>query len=124
MADSGITKEFLEETLKCSIDRFEVKPGSEIGDNYACILLSVSVWKSGSEDPEQIMVKCYPNQPARQQFLESSNIFLIEVGTYNEVIPELYKFQEELQLPAVIEPPFAKFIAAKNLDAEERKGKC
>ncbi|CAG7835786.1 unnamed protein product [Allacma fusca] len=103
------------------IERFEVKAGSNLGDGYTCAMLSVEVWKqSDPNHPFGIVVKCYPVNQTRQDFLETANIFQVELGMYDTVIPALNKFQEILPERERVPLPFAPMIFGKFLKPEDR----
>ncbi|CAG7786220.1 unnamed protein product, partial [Allacma fusca] len=111
MEDTGLSKEFLENALGYRIEKFEVKAGSNLGDGYTCALFGVDVWKVAEpENPISIVVKCYPVNESRQEFLETGNIFKIELGMYDTVIPALTKFQEILPEKERVPLPFAPMI--------------
>ena len=112
MDNAGITKEFLESALKEPIEKFTVNKGSALGDGYTTLLYAVDVWKIGQDEPIHILIKCFPSNQARQQFLTEYNIFEIEVGMYDVVVPELKNFLKEKNAED-IRLPFAPFYAGQ-----------
>ena len=116
---AGITKEFLENALKVPIDKFTVNQGSSLGEGYTTLLYAVDVWKIGQDEPIHILIKCFPSNPARQQFLQDYKIFEIEVGMYEVLIPELKKFLKEKNAED-IRLPFAPFYAGQTKSSGEQ----
>ncbi|CAG7718807.1 unnamed protein product [Allacma fusca] len=122
MEHMGLGKEYLENALGYSVDKFELTAGSNLGDGYTCALLRVDVWKVYDEpgDPISIIVKCYPLNESRQEFLESWNIFKVELGMYERVIPALTKFLEILPESERMPLPFAPMIFGQYIKPEDR----
>jgi hypothetical protein len=87
----SITKEFLETTLKSKVKSFTVQPGSNHGDNYTSILHSIEVHleDNAAAEPLQLLLKVYPNHPARKKFLDDTNLFLKELLVYQKLVPEI-----------------------------------
>jgi hypothetical protein len=84
-------------------------------------MFGVEIWKvSNPEKPVTIVVKCYPVNESRQEFIEASNIFQVELGMYDEVIPALKKFQEILPESERILLPFAPMIFGQYIKPEDR----
>ena len=117
-----ITKEFLEAALKSPIDKFVVDTGSELGDGYTCVLYSVDVWLAGNTEPLALLIKCFPSNPARQQLLEVSGIFGVELKMYDTVIPDLEKFQRDTLGKTEFRLPFAPFYAGDEVVTNEKGG--
>ena len=121
--DPGITKEFLQQTLKTQVEKFVVNTGSNLGDGYTCLLYSVDVWKQGSDEPLPILIKCFPSNPVRQKVLDDSETFTNELRMYDTVIPDLEKFQDETLLDGrKCRLPFAPFLAGQDVPVEKRNG--
>ena len=121
-SNAGITKEFLEETLKTPVDKFTVNSGSKLGDGYMCVMYSVDVWTEGSNKPLAIIVKCFPTNPVRQKILDDSGTFTTELRMYDTVIPDLNKFQYEALGGIEFRLPFAPFLAGHETPSEKRNG--
>ncbi|CAG7838463.1 unnamed protein product [Allacma fusca] len=127
-----ITKEFLEEALTEAVDSFQVTPGSNAGDGYACIIYSVDVIRKGKpEEPIHLIVKCFPTHPGRQAWLTESNMFRKELLAYNILIPELLRFQTNKGsiysandgFERIIKPPFPHFYFGQAVDYKAENGK-
>ena len=121
-SDPGITKEFLESTLKIPVDKFVVHAGSKLGDGYTCLLYSVDVRKKGSDQALPIIIKCYPSNPVRQKLLDDGGTFSTEFGMYDVVIPHLEKFQHETLSSSKFRLPFAPLLAGQEIPVEKRSG--
>ena len=119
---AGITKEFLESTLKTPVDKFTVNAGSKPGDGFMCALYSVEVWKQGSDEPLPILIKCYPSNPLRQKMLDDSGEFTTELRMYDTVIPDLNKFQDQVLRGNKFRLSFAPFLAGRMNPLKERNG--
>jgi len=108
-----ISKEFLEKALGKTVESFTIKAVSDTGDNFMSILYTLDVnTKSldGKIETLYLLSKCYPNSAGRQEFLNSQNIFWKELQFYKDFIPEMTKFQEDLDLEEIVKldfPPFA-----------------
>lgn len=133
MADTlnpPITKEFLEEVLGYPVESFTLETGSNPGDNYMSNLFRINVILAKKEQSqgltkEYLLLKCFPNHPARQDFLQKTNIFIKEIDVYTKWIPDLEKLQNEfLEEERHLEIPYAKFYSGQaiNYDDEETKG--
>ena len=121
-SEVGITKDFLEQTLKTTVDKFVVNTGSKLGDGYTCLMYSVDVWKQGADEPLPILIKCFPSNPVRQKILDDGGLFGIELGMYDTVIPDLEKFQHEVLGESKFRLPFAPFLAGQEIPIEKRNG--
>ncbi|CAL8069689.1 unnamed protein product [Orchesella dallaii] len=130
---SSVPRELLENITGCKVLSHIVEDGSKPGDNYMSILYSVSaeVIPAGGSDSDKetrhYLLKCYPNHPARQGYLNKSNIFHNELSFYTIWAKELADFQtrvvglpkENVVLPAF--PPCigGKAVNYKNCEPEE-----
>ncbi|CAG7821850.1 unnamed protein product, partial [Allacma fusca] len=112
----GLTKDFLESVLKTKVYKFQVAPGDNGG--FTCAVLEVDIWRTSSGNPEHLIIKCFPSNPARQALLDSSGMFARELDVYRELIPGLLGFQKEFEFPE--ELPFAPFVYGNYLSAVER----
>ena len=119
----GITKEFLENSLKESVAKFVVTKGSSLGDGYMSVLYAVDVWKQGkeNEEPLHVIIKGFPGDPGRQAMLDGGGMFAIEVAMYKTVIPKLENFLKSKNAED-IRLPFAPCFAAQYLPPAERNG--
>jgi len=105
-----LSLDFVSELPGQKISSFTIKSGNAPGEGYTSVLYSI---KSNLEeiDPntgkEKVVYgisKNYPSHPARQQFLNKSNIFWNEWSAYNTWIPLLRKFQREYYGEAAVLP--------------------
>ena len=122
--EAVVTKEFLEKALKTPVEKFVVSAGSILGDGYTCVLYSVDVWKkgqAGEDEPLHILIKAFPSNPARQHFLDLG-LFPVELAMYEEVIPELIRFQESVQVENKVRLPFAPYLGGQYIPKEGRNG--
>jgi hypothetical protein len=114
-----ITKELLEEAVGYPIDSFEVGTGSNPGDNYMSNLFGITVAKKVNPTEKQhLLMKCFPNHPARQDFLHKSNLFSKEVAIYSQWIPTLKKFLKDYGSRE--ELPFPQFLAGHAIDYSKK----
>jgi len=125
---SGITKPFLEGLLKKEILFFTASTGSNPGDNYTSVLVSLEVHLVHQKEPLYLLFKTFPQHPTRQKLLEDTNIFLKEYQVYNEWIPELIKFQTNLLgiggpsgKGEILRPAMPELIAGAAIDYENGK---
>ena len=120
----GITKEFLENSLKTTVAKFLVTKGSSLGDGYMSVMYSVDVWEAGQENeqPLHFIIKGFPLNPGRQAMADDGRMFAVEVGMYGKVIPKLRKFLKD-ENAQDIRLPFAPYFGGQYLTPSERNGK-
>lgn len=110
-----ITKDFLEQQLQLEVESFHVSSGTKPGDNFMSVLYSISV-KTGQGDMRHYMLKCYPSDPSRQQFLNKTNHFYSEVAFYTILVKDLIQFQTDvlsISKDQVIFPNIPEYHAGK-----------
>jgi len=124
------TKEFLEKELNRSISSFTVRPGSNPGDNFMGVIYALDIHlnpqssiqdESNEKEWVHMVVKCYPNHPARHEYLNLCSVFHKELSTYRIVLTELEAFLKNENLPLRL--PFVPFISGKAINFSERQGK-
>jgi len=70
----------LEENLGKRVNSFTIIPGTKFGDNYMSVLYSIDVQLCGNDKVTlNLISKCYPSHPVRQEFLNKSNMFWNEL---------------------------------------------
>ncbi|CAL8110271.1 unnamed protein product [Orchesella dallaii] len=84
-----LTKEFLELAFDREVEKFSVNVGTNPGDNYMSILHAIKVTFKGEKESNHYLIKCYPNNQGRRDFLDQTNIFSKEFFIYQEFIPQL-----------------------------------
>ncbi|XP_013107718.2 uncharacterized protein LOC106087275 [Stomoxys calcitrans] len=77
-----------------NITKFEVKPGSTAGENYATIILKINVeveLQDGSSKSMSFMVKTCHDSDMIREMLKSHNMFDVEKGMYDDIVPAFEK---------------------------------
>jgi len=106
----SITVGFLEEILKEKINLIKIGPGSNVGDNYTSLIHSIQV--TFKKDPQRLIylvLKTYPAHPARQQFLEDTNMFRKELLVYDTLLPDLVTFAND-RCPSILNQQEIKLV--------------
>jgi len=115
---STVTKEFLEKTLKCPVVDFVLTQGSQKGDNYIGVMISAEVQtltNEGFKKKDNIIIKCYPLHPARQELNNSANFFYNELKVYELWMPALVSLKNRY-MPITDPLPFAQFIGGEAIN--------
>ncbi|XP_075145785.1 uncharacterized protein LOC142220493 [Haematobia irritans] len=99
--DRTLFEKVLKENLNGyeSIKKFEVKPGSSAGENYATIILKIDVeaaLKDGSTKSMTFMMKICPDSEMIRQMLKIHNMFDIEKGMYDDIVPTFEKLYADV----------------------------
>ncbi|OXA51136.1 uncharacterized protein LOC110853643 [Folsomia candida] len=129
-----ITKEFLQNALKMEANGGPVPEiishfatlGTKPGDNYASIIYSVDVDLSDGTK-RHLLIKCYPNHPARQELTNKCNMFFKECEVYSKWIPALKRMQKEvfgLDKEDAVKLPYAKFVHGECIDFQSEEGEA
>ncbi len=84
-----LTKEFLEITFGREVDSFEVRVGTNPGDNYLSIMHAVDVVFKEEPQEQHYLIKCYPNHPGRRDFLDEINVFEKELFMYDDFLQQI-----------------------------------
>lgn len=119
---NSITKEFLEGILHRKIAHFKTSEGSNPGDNFTSILISVEVQFADDESPIHLLYKTFPSHPTRQKLLVDTNVFLKEFLVYDSWIPELIQFQRDIGLEKILKPAVPEMVAGAAIDYESGNG--
>ncbi|XP_021957427.2 uncharacterized protein LOC110853466 isoform X2 [Folsomia candida] len=132
--DEIISKEFLQKALEHEAKNGDSVPtiishsvtlGTKPGDNFMSIIYSVDVELSDGKK-RHLLIKCYPNHPARQEFGNKSNMFFKEYEVYSKWIPELKRMQTEvlgLRKNEIVKLPYAHFVDGDCIDFQSEEGK-
>lgn len=95
VAPLTITKDFLQHFLKQKVTSFTITSGTNPGDNYLSTIFCVEV-NLGDHDKNKesairknILIKSYPENLAKREFLDSSSLFTTEYMMYDHFIPVL-----------------------------------
>lgn len=77
--------------------KFESKSGSNIGDNFSGILLSITLSGTRNETVETIHLMCKmpPTNENRRKTFKSDLLFERELYMYNTLLPQFAEFQRE-----------------------------
>ncbi|ODM91728.1 hypothetical protein Ocin01_14956 [Orchesella cincta] len=125
---SSVPRELIESITGCKVLSHIVEDGSKPGDNYMSVLYSVSaevIPPGGSEadkETRHYLLKCYPGHPARQAYLNKSNIFNNELSFYTVWVKELVEFQTRdvgLSKDKVIVPAFPPCVGGKTVNFKD-----
>lgn len=122
--ETPITKQFLESLLKKPIQDFQVSGGSNPGDNFTSILISIEIRFPDKNEPIHLLYKTFPNHPTRQKLLEDTNLFQKEYQVYSTWIPELIRFQSKLignGPEKILIPAVPQLVAGAAIDYENGK---
>ncbi|CAL8110268.1 unnamed protein product [Orchesella dallaii] len=92
-----INKEFLQHLLGHPIASFTCGIGTKPGDNYLSTIYSVKVVLSDEDSKndnscslsKSILIKCYPENVAKQEFLDNTSMFSTEFLIYDQFLPSL-----------------------------------
>ncbi|ODM99554.1 hypothetical protein Ocin01_07129 [Orchesella cincta] len=87
-SDSFINEEFLQRLLGCKIKSYTCNVGTKPGDNYLSTIYSVKVVLC-DDSLKSILVKCYPENVAKREFLDNTSIFSTEYLIYDQFLPAL-----------------------------------
>ncbi|CAL8096635.1 unnamed protein product [Orchesella dallaii] len=119
---SSITKEFLEKLLKRKIVDFKVNEGSNPGDNFLAILISLEIHLVDQTEPLYLLYKTFPQHPIRQKLLEDTNLFLKEFLVYDAWFPEIVQFQNDIiGLDLVMKPAVPPMVSGGAIDYENEE---
>ncbi|XP_073842766.1 uncharacterized protein [Musca autumnalis] len=97
---SWIEKSLFENVLKEKVDnfrcitKFDVKPGSTAGENYATVILRIDVdieLQDGSSKSLSYMLKTGHESEMLKQMMGSHDMFSIEKGMYDNIVPAFEK---------------------------------
>lgn len=116
---SPITKAFLEQILKHQVLDFHTSGGSNPGDNFTSVLISIEVTFPGEKQPLHLLFKTFPNHPTRQKLLEDSNLFLKEHEVYADFLPQLINFQRAAgngNESEILRPAVPELVAGAAID--------
>jgi len=84
-----LTKEFLELAFDREVENFSVNVGTNPGDNYMSIMHAIEVTFKGETESKHYLIKCYPNNQGRRDFLDQTDVFSKEFFIYQEFLPQL-----------------------------------
>ncbi|ODM99563.1 hypothetical protein Ocin01_07130 [Orchesella cincta] len=84
-----LTKEFLDMALDREVEKFKTDVGTNPGDNYMSIMHAIEVTFKGEKEPNHYLIKCYPNNQGRRDFLDQTDVFSKELFMYQEFLPQL-----------------------------------
>ncbi|CAG7725729.1 unnamed protein product [Allacma fusca] len=116
--EAAMNAKYLSKILKTPVEKVTVTFGSNPGDNYMCVIYGLEA-ELASGEKKNLVIKAYPNQPARQQMLEMSNIFLKEFVVYDFWIPAFKKIQGSQGSIKLSVPPYLDGAAIDNTKTTE-----
>jgi hypothetical protein len=83
-----VNKELLEIILNEDVDSFFLRSGSALGDNYMSVMHGAEVRVKGDDKPRHVLIKCYPTNAGRRDFLDQTDIFGTEFFFYTYLAPK------------------------------------
>ncbi|CAL8110270.1 unnamed protein product [Orchesella dallaii] len=84
-----LTKEFLELAFDKEVEKFSTNVGTNPGDNYMSIMHGIEVTFKGEKESNHYLIKCYPNNQGRRDFLDQTDVFSKEFFIYQDFLPQL-----------------------------------
>lgn len=123
----SIPRSIVEEIAGAAVLTYLIEDGSKPGDNFMSVIYTITadvITEEGrSKERRHYLFKCYPRHPARQAYLNKTNMFHNELSFYSIWVKALKEFQTdvlEIPLESVLTPAFPPYIGGKAIDFSKR----
>jgi len=104
-----LTKKFLELAFDREVEKFSVNVGTNPGDNYKSIMHAIELTFKGEKESYHYLIKCYPNNQGRRDFLDQTDIFSKELFMYQEFLPQLKQLAVDCGAENIVDLSLAPF---------------
>ncbi len=119
----SIPRSIVEEIAGGPVLTYLIEDGSKPGDNFMSVIYTITadvITEEGqNKERRHYLFKCYPRHPARQAYLNKTNMFHNELSFYSIWVTALKEFQTdvlEIPLESLLIPAFPPYIGGKAID--------